>query len=70
MITVYRHASNEVSGDKFSSTSTAIDCPRCKFSVLWGKNIIFWRDNYWHMDCAFENVLEELEMLQSEAKDE
>ncbi len=66
----YRHASNEVDGNHFSSNSTVIDCPQCKSSVLWGKNIIFWRDNYWHMDCAFEHVLEELEMLQSEAKHE
>lgn len=66
MTSQYRRADNEVAFDKFSSTATFIVCPKCEESMMGFKWVIFWRDEYWHLECAFQKTLSELEQLKAE----
>lgn len=62
----YRNAGNELAHDKFLSFH--VPAPQCHsgcgYNVVGSsRDVIYWRGAYWHMDCAFQTAIAELEEL-------
>lgn len=65
----HRYANTELDPFKFSSTHVPLPQCRagCGYNVVGSKEpVIFWRDEYYHLECAFKIAIAELDALKEQ----